>query len=497
MTTKVNSRMADHSISNVYDTVAAMKADTSLSVGETAETRGYYSPNDGGKAKYVIEAAQSVDNFGSHTLDNGNTAIISLVAATSTAEANAEQFGAINGQDSQLNLEAAFAAVTTVNFSQNLQFSGPLPIPNNKKLRGNSTRNESGGLRVLTHTGTGQALQMGIGTMLSGFTLAGSNGTRGIVSQDVELVTVEDLTVKGFQVGAYVSGQWLSAWTNVGIRENGIGLHINDTARETSDFRLVSVDINKNTTTQLRMDGTDIDTIRPTSVRFFGCQIEDGNSGADNVTALINMADRCYWNMCAINQRAVNTQAAMRLGIVRACRFSSCYHQASNTAPAIVTNGVLSCELISPEFRGAGLSINAPTGTCDGLTVLGGDWETTKISDPDGAVTTLSPNGAIFGKRPGGDNTVFVRSSVPGERIHIQALDSDGTTWRGMFIGAGTDEDQISLSNSYLQLPPEANPPANPISGTLANSDGSGGGFDGTSGAGLYRYTGTVWSHLG
>lgn len=77
----------------VYKSVAEMKTDSLLSAGMTAQTLGYYSPNDGGGATYIIRAKKEsdVDDGGSlHELANGNVA--ELVVENGTVYP--EQFGA-------------------------------------------------------------------------------------------------------------------------------------------------------------------------------------------------------------------------------------------------------------------------------------------------------------------------------------------------------------------------------------------------------------------
>ncbi|WP_304273426.1 glycosyl hydrolase family 28-related protein [Phascolarctobacterium succinatutens] len=77
----------------VYKSVAEMKADSLLSAGMTACTLGYYAPNDGGGATYIIRAKQEsdVDDGGSlHTLANGNVAEL----VVENGMVNVKQFGA-------------------------------------------------------------------------------------------------------------------------------------------------------------------------------------------------------------------------------------------------------------------------------------------------------------------------------------------------------------------------------------------------------------------
>jgi len=62
-------------ISRLLPTVAAMKLE-SLAAGVLVETKGYYAAGDGGQARYLIKTAQAVDGYGSHTLANGNVAIL-------------------------------------------------------------------------------------------------------------------------------------------------------------------------------------------------------------------------------------------------------------------------------------------------------------------------------------------------------------------------------------------------------------------------------------
>jgi len=48
-----------------------------------------------------------------------------------------------------------------------------------------------------------------------------------------------------------------------------------------------------------------------------------------------------------------------------------------------------------------------------------------------------------------------------------------------------------------LTMIPLASAPLNPKEGYMALSDGTGSGFDATSGAGLYRYSGSAWVFIG
>tara|TARA_R110000764_G_scaffold33431_1_gene74961 strand:- start:150 stop:2381 length:2232 start_codon:yes stop_codon:yes gene_type:complete len=57
---------------NAVSSMVAM----SLKVGSTVSTKGYYAEGDGGQASYLIVAPQAADEYGDHTLANGNVAVL-------------------------------------------------------------------------------------------------------------------------------------------------------------------------------------------------------------------------------------------------------------------------------------------------------------------------------------------------------------------------------------------------------------------------------------
>jgi hypothetical protein len=84
----------------VYPSVSAMKLDASLSPGLIVDTAGYYTEGDGGQDRYLIKtAAQAIidgdiiDEYGSHTLDNGHVAVLQAAVPTS------KQFGSGTSND--------------------------------------------------------------------------------------------------------------------------------------------------------------------------------------------------------------------------------------------------------------------------------------------------------------------------------------------------------------------------------------------------------------
>lgn len=71
-------------------------------------------------------------------------------------------------------------------------------------------------------------------------------------------------------------------------------------------------------------------------------------------------------------------------------------------------------------------------------------------------------------------------------------LSGIGDPWKA----EATEGGMVEFMNA-IKLPPLSSAPSSPSSGWLAVSDGTGSGFDGSSGAGLYRYNGSAWVFIG
>lgn len=95
----------------IFETVADMIANFGGVVGDLIETKGYYTAGGPGSAKYLIEASQSVDEFGDHTLDDGNVAILQK---PHNGLVTAVQYGATTTIDSGPRLKAALDKRTVV-----------------------------------------------------------------------------------------------------------------------------------------------------------------------------------------------------------------------------------------------------------------------------------------------------------------------------------------------------------------------------------------------
>lgn len=85
-----------------FISVAQMKL-AFLTAGQQVETSGYYAPGDGGQARYLVKANESVDNLGNHDLAGTTVAILQ-----DNGSLNVWQFGAVH--DGVTNDTAAFDA---------------------------------------------------------------------------------------------------------------------------------------------------------------------------------------------------------------------------------------------------------------------------------------------------------------------------------------------------------------------------------------------------
>lgn len=106
MTTKPSPGTLDK-VRWTFATVAAMKAEDRLIVGDMVETRGYLSPGDGGGWFYTIAASgTAVDGYVDHALDSGLKAVLDHGSTF-----HAEWAGAVNGVECSAQINAAWAHI--------------------------------------------------------------------------------------------------------------------------------------------------------------------------------------------------------------------------------------------------------------------------------------------------------------------------------------------------------------------------------------------------
>ena len=115
-----------------YDTVAAMKADTKLKIGDMAITLGYYNINDGGNGEYnITEDIYTINDNGIvHELANGLKA--NLIIKNNTV--NVKQFGAYgnNVNDDTQAIQNAINSGKTIYLPQGTYIVTSLNCNNNK-----------------------------------------------------------------------------------------------------------------------------------------------------------------------------------------------------------------------------------------------------------------------------------------------------------------------------------------------------------------------------
>lgn len=141
-----------------YDTIADMKADENLQVGDTCQTLGYYNKNDGGMATYKIRNITNndiVDNMVIIALSNNN-----LVAELILTESiTPEMLGAkANGIDSDIEV---FEKIVTLNKKIKLNskiyiLDETLIIDNNTNINIEGTGQHS----IIKYTGIGDCIQL-------------------------------------------------------------------------------------------------------------------------------------------------------------------------------------------------------------------------------------------------------------------------------------------------------------------------------------------------
>lgn len=73
----------------LFSSVASLKLAT-LKAGTITKTKGYYEAGDGGQARYLIKTAVDYagtpDEYGDHTLANGNVAVLQQLFVLRSAD---------------------------------------------------------------------------------------------------------------------------------------------------------------------------------------------------------------------------------------------------------------------------------------------------------------------------------------------------------------------------------------------------------------------------
>ena len=130
-----------------YNSVADMKADTKLKVGNMAVTLGYYEPNDGGASEYRIVSGTHIDDGGSyHALNNSLYAELIIKSDIYPEQFGADKTGiksssnAFNNLITFLSQNHIYIGVRDDNFGTDIFANGkylittPIVIPNRMNL---------------------------------------------------------------------------------------------------------------------------------------------------------------------------------------------------------------------------------------------------------------------------------------------------------------------------------------------------------------------------
>ena len=184
----------------VYDNVETMKEDYSIRAGQIVQTLGYYEPNDGGSAEYIITDTSSLTDY-QEELEN--TLYATLIVENNTI--NVKQLGAYGDgvHDDLIPLKTAVDNYNNVLFNEGIYtISDTLYLNSNNHLKGNNT--------VIYNASTHPALrgETKDNIVIDGLTVrdnASSNNQHGIYLYGTNLVvkncTLDNVTGDGIAFG--------------------------------------------------------------------------------------------------------------------------------------------------------------------------------------------------------------------------------------------------------------------------------------------------------
>lgn len=235
-----------------YNSIADMKADTKLKVGDMAVTLGYYEPNDGGAAEYRIVSGTHTDDGGSyHELSN------SLFAELIIKEViYPEQFGAYGDgiHNDTLAIQKAIDIKNNVYFNKNYLVNSELNIYSYSYITFNKKAK-------ILFTGTG-ACFYGINcyyARLENIFVESSNRTGiGILLEKARNCEIISPHLVNLSTGIKIDG--LDTWSasnniyNPFIYKFNIGIHLTaDSGKQTNDTKVIGgyiIDQQRTITTQ-------------------------------------------------------------------------------------------------------------------------------------------------------------------------------------------------------------------------------------------------------
>lgn len=268
-------KVVDGSIVNSTETVSSLKS-TNYVIGTTVFTQGYFAAGDGGHASYLIAATQAVDEYGEHTLDNGNVALLQT-----DGKVDIRVFGCIDSvTDQQPQSQAAidYAAANDLVLTGSHMTIGILPVVPS----GSNGLNWVEGFR-----GEFDNLEL---------KLLGSTYNGAFISSPLVDPGTDNTSVRTDDV--HVSGLILDC--NGILGENGTGAYGDDIVFEDFTYKNVRQSDIKAGGKGSQMEGLSrkgIKIIRPT---FIDCDIGISQQAADNDT-IHNITDVLYTNVVMRN----------------------------------------------------------------------------------------------------------------------------------------------------------------------------------------------------
>lgn len=198
----------------MFDAVAAMAA-AHLKDGQIVETKGYYAAGDGGQGKYLIKTAAQFggtpDEFGDHTLANGNVAVLQNAGSVSLTQYGAVSDGSV---DSAAAIQAAFdSGIEIRQHTGTFRFDSTLIMPAGLRLymTGGATFKKNFAGTGLQNTNRDTPANTDDGYILEGLRVRQTNATdRGNV---VELINVSNVVIHKIDIVQIATFAAQGAWS--------------------------------------------------------------------------------------------------------------------------------------------------------------------------------------------------------------------------------------------------------------------------------------------
>jgi len=219
----------------IFSTKADLVA-ASLTAGQLTSTKGYTTAGDGGGATYLIKTAVDYagtpDEYGDHSLANGNVAVLQTEGSV-----NVKQYGAVGDgvTDDTLSIQAAINTLKRVYIPEGVFKIGTITVPDNSNIVGAGMY-----LTVLkVNTGVNGIESLGgfpsgfVTITLSDFTIESEDGYSlgartgyGISIEACVDSSFNNILIQYFQYGIYARSSWDLSFPLVKIYNCQIGFKV-------------------------------------------------------------------------------------------------------------------------------------------------------------------------------------------------------------------------------------------------------------------------------